>query len=120
MLEFYCRAANRLVAFRAAYILLFVINIGFICYALIFPDSAAFDVGLLPALLTFLWLLLLFLFCQMFGSVGDLTTQSKGLLKKSKQKLKRFIYGSFALLFSLLSIAVVLLSIRSLNVWLQT
>jgi len=120
MLDFYCRVAKKLIIFRAYFLLMLVIDFSFVCYALAFTDSAAFELGLFPALLAFLWLLLLQLFCQMFGTAGDLTNPTQGFFSKSKRKLKRFMYGGFALLFSLLSVAVLLLSIRSINIWLQS
>ncbi len=80
----------------------------------------------LPSFLAMLWLVLCYLlvhFSQKFAeqSAHHLTSHSanrKGLFTRIKLKVQRVLYYLSAVIFLLLTLAIVLLTIRLLNAWL--
>lgn len=75
------------------------------------------DKYLFPSILGFLWALSVYGFIETFKYVPEHSGNEPGLLKRTKRKLSRLWYWMIGLVFFGTSIAVIVLSLRTLTVW---
>ncbi len=104
--------------------ILFVVTallFGFIVYSFVFVSVEQESVRLMPAFLALLWTLLLSLVSYYHQDPAllrtKLTSKKLSLFKRIKSRFKLFILNVIALIFILLSLAVVIVSYRMLAVW---
>lgn len=119
MLAFYINVANKLVPLRAFFIYSILALLGFIFYAFTLAPTAQYDAWLVPAALTVLWLLLAYAMIQLFAFRPDLALPSPQNKTKRLTVLtstfKRKLYQFLAFIYTLCSVALIVLTIRALN-----
>jgi len=134
MLNLYARIAKRLVPYKPVFWLAIVI-VAVIIVAIFTSANLAYEPWLVPSALMALWILLVLMLIQLFPNIPDFSlldigtatnTDSKhesthvkrtlGRWQRFKLKMKKFAYQSIAIIFSFLTLALLFLTYRSLNV----
>ena len=98
----------------------YLIGVGFLClfiYTLLVSDSSAQDVYLIPSIVGILWCLIFNILITLFRVVPSKPDAKAKLFVKLKARLDRGIYYLFALIFIVLSIAVLVMSFRLFGIW---
>lgn len=119
MLALYINLAKKLVPLRAFFIYMILALLGFIVYAFTLAPTAQYDIWLVPAALTILWLLLAYAMIQLFAFAPDLlapnSSKQTTRLTAISLAFKRKLYQCIAFVYSVCSIALIILTLRSLN-----
>lgn len=87
-------------------------------YVLLIEEGADKDVYIIPSIVGVLWSLACSLLLSVFPHVPPKPDKNQRFLKRLKIRLARGGYHIGALLFCLLSAAIIWLTIRLINVWL--
>jgi fatty acid desaturase len=100
----------------------FVALFGFLCFVLFLfsllnLDYFNSDLLLIPSLLGGLWSALYFILLSFFILIPSRPDNEENFFKKIKIRLLRGIYYFFGAVFILLSLAVLILSIKLFSVW---
>lgn len=74
----------------------------------------------LPAVLLLIWSLMLYSFTSLFQVLPACPEPRQSFFRRLKQKLQRSVYGLLAIIFLLLSLALLGLSLRGLFVYLAS
>lgn len=84
---------------------------------MLFSGSETEDVLLIPAILLFVWFLLLFSFLNLFAHVPERVREGR-LFARLFGSLKRGFYHLFAIAMVLITVAVVVTTYQMIMVWL--
>lgn len=114
MLEIYQRYAYRLRWARLPALYLAIMSLGVVLYQLIWVPPGGERSVLIAAILIFLYALSGYAFISGLQQLPQAPTQ-KGWRAKLAYRLQRFYYNGLALAFSVLSIVLLVLSIRFLK-----
>ena len=95
--------------------ILFIINIGYQLFFSVTPSVAESN-NIMVNFLALVWLLLVNLMIQVFSRVPIVLQGKISLLARIKNKFYRGLYYLLSLVFIVISIAVILLSLRMLRV----
>ena len=100
--------------------IIFLIGIGFFglfLYTLLSTNAIEKDVYLIPSVLGTIWSLLFMSLVSMFSNVPSKPVPSEVFFTKLKIRFKRGLYHCLGALFIVLTIAVIVLSIKMFGVW---
>ena len=86
-------------------------------YVVFLAEGANRDVYLIPSVVALIWTLLLYILLATFPNVPAAPDKSRNLFFRIRLRVVRLFYHILAVLFLLFTIAVVILSLRILNVW---
>ena len=98
----------------------FIFSSGFLLlfgYSVLFRSAGEMDVYLIPSILGTLWSLLLISIIYIFPNVPSVPSADVNYIDKVKIRLKRSLYYLMGLIFLVLSIAIILLSLKMLGIW---
>lgn len=80
-------------------------------------DGSSDDRGLIPAILFFVWLLLLYTALTLFARVPGEPGSGAGWWQRQKTRLVRFLYAALAVLLAVLAIATVITTWQLASAW---
>ncbi len=115
---FYSRLAQRFLPIRRIFIVGMVLLTIFIFYVLLIDTSKRLELWLVPAALAVLWLLLCYMLTQFFIKVPDFSSNKGSGIKRFfqwKRAAQRLGYRIIALLYTVLTVSLIFLTIRSLK-----
>jgi len=132
MLNLYSRIAKILVPANSI-IWLAIAMMAVIIVAIFISANVAYEHWLVPCALMVLWLLLLLMLTQLFPNIPDFSVlnsdknsdgknahakekRTLGRWQRFKLKIKKFAYRSLAFIFTVLTVGLLFLTYRSLNV----
>ncbi|RCU51475.1 hypothetical protein DU002_03090 [Corallincola holothuriorum] len=94
-----------------------VVSLSAFLYVVLIAEGASKDVYLIPSVVVFLWTLLFSFLLAVFPNIPAVPDKSCNLLFRAKVRVVRWFYYIVAAFFLVATLAVVLLSMRILNVW---
>lgn len=86
-------------------------------YAVFSTNANETDIYLIPSVLGVIWSLLFISIVSIFPYVPSKPSSDEKFFKKLKVRFKRAIYHLLGLLFLILTIAVILLSLKMFGIW---
>ena len=98
----------------------YVMGVGFVGlfgYAIIFRNAGDTDVFLIPSVLGVIWSLLLISIITVFPNVPSKPSSDDKFFKRLKIRLKRGMYHLLGILLLILSITIILLSLKTFGIW---
>ena len=98
----------------------YLMVVGFIAlfgYSVIFRNAGDTDVYLIPSVLGLIWSLLLVAITLIFPNVPSKVNSNDKFFKRIKVGLQRGVYYLIGLLFLILTIAIIVLSIKTFGIW---
>ncbi len=84
------------------------------------PESLQREMLLIPALLLFVWLVLVYAFINLFAAVPDVASSDAGLWRRLCVAMQRGFYYLFAMLMAALTVAVVVTTFQLTMAWLRS
>ncbi len=117
MIDKFARISNSLYWLKP---IAYVAGFGFILlfgYSVIFRNAGEADVYLIPSILGTLWSLLLISVIYTFPNVPEIPSSDDKFFTRVRIRLKRGMYYILGLLFLVLSIAIILLSLKMFGIW---
>ncbi|NQZ20607.1 MAG: hypothetical protein HRT53_01000 [Colwellia sp.] len=110
--------ARQLVKGRIFAFLLGITSFFSLVYVAIFGTIELQDQVAVPCLLTILWSLLFFVFIRVYSYSALEQTKKPSMFTRFKNKIKRVFYTLFSWCFLLLTLSILYLTFKMLNVWL--
>ncbi|GAA0349430.1 hypothetical protein GCM10009092_12290 [Bowmanella denitrificans] len=89
-------------------------------YVLLLAGSAAEDKYILPSLITLFWSGTLYWFISAFTRLPARANSKDGFFKRCKAHIVRGFYSLLMMLAFALTLVIVFISIRSINIWWQS
>lgn len=117
MLELLQKFALRFAWAKKPVFILLLVMVAVLVATVVFSGSLSQDVLLIPAILFFVWLLLLFSFLNLFAHVPARQSEA-GLWQRLLDWFKRGFYYLFAVVMVLISIAVLVTTYQLTVAWL--
>lgn len=118
LINVYSKIAKALYPLRHLFLIGIALLAAFEVYALIINPSHKTEFWLIPAALGILWLLLCYMLTQLFLNAPDFSNTLRLNLTRFarlKLRLKYLFYQLITLLYSLFTLALIYLSIRSIK-----
>lgn len=112
------KLALLLVPFKTLFLLLAIASAVMVVSSFFIFSARENNVLAVPALLAFLWSLMLFIYVNVFVSIENEATTKLSFWQRFKLRIKRFFLAVFVIFFILLALVSVVASFRMLNVWL--
>jgi len=119
MLESLQTYARRFYAARQPLLLLILATLAGLALILLFSGSHTQDMLMIPLLLLFIWVTMLFSCINLFAHVPRPANEETGWLSRLGRKLKRSVFYLFALIFLLISVGLVVTTFQLVMVWVR-
>lgn len=114
----YSKLAQKLYPIKLVFIVGIILLVCFIGYMFMFKASEGTNAWLVPAALGILWLLLCYMLTVMFVNFPDFSPLKEANTKRLtrwKLKAQRLAYRIMSVVYTLLSISLIFLTLRSLR-----
>lgn len=119
MLEHLKRFAERFAILRCPALILSLLSLPLPVWIVLTSESHAQDIYLIPAVLMFIWLLLLYAFLSLFASVPERAPRDASVILRFRSGLRRAVYYTLALFMLLVSAALVMTTAQLIGAWVR-
>lgn len=117
MLNFFTKLSTKFIWVKPLAIVTSLLFMGLFCYAVIVEDGGENDVYIIPSIMGFIWSLLLISIISLFTNVPDIPSSDEKFFNRIKIRIKRGFYHLLSFLFVIITIAIILLTLRTFLIW---
>jgi cytochrome b561 len=117
MLEQLKHFANKLALLRIPSLVLAVLVLPVLMWIITASDSPSQDIFLIPALILFVWLLLLYSFLSLFAEIPPIVPASSPWQVRAGAAIKRGLYYLVAVCMLLITNALLITSLQLFGAW---
>ncbi len=117
MLEQLKHVANKLAALRTPSLLLALLVMPVLIWIIAAPGSPSQEIYLIPTLILFVWLLLLYSFLSLFAEIPPVLQGSNPWSARMRATIKRGLYYVVAVFMLLITNALLITSLQLFGAW---